>query len=182
MRHQTIIAALLLFGCLSGFGQTVTTAAHTSTTSLPPIGLASSETLQVNVANTTPASASSTPQSCTGSIVFYNSSGAMIGPAKPFTIASGQIFSAQLPYSAAEAGGSRVEIRAEVSLSASLPTSTAGALPVFPPACLLASSLETYDTASGVTHVFFTGASPQVLGTVVRTGVFGTTTSSPPAQ
>jgi hypothetical protein len=110
-------------------------------TNFPPVGLASSETAQVNVVNLAAAA------SCKGSISFFNASGAAIGSAAPFTIATGQIFSASLPFSAAGASGARAVIRGLVTLTDAT--------------CAVASSLETFDTTTGVTHVFHAaGAAP----------------------
>jgi hypothetical protein len=133
-----------------------------STVNLPVVGLASSETAQVNVVNlansfqfTTGAfSSRSSTASCTGAISFYDASGSAIGAATPFTIGSGQIFSATVPYSAIipadppPSGNGRTTIRATVTINR-----TSGSNPP----CTLASNIETYDTASGVTHVHVDG-------------------------
>jgi hypothetical protein len=128
-----------------------------------PVGLAPSETAQVNVVNTTqvPTSISTLvpPPSpaCTGTISFLNATGAVIGKPTPFTVAPGQVFSATLPYgSAGVTGGARAEIRGEVQLLAT-PSATANAI-VFSP-CSLSYSFETFDTSTGVTHVFNGAAS-----------------------
>lgn len=150
-------------------GQTaISPVAQSSTTSLPPVGLASTETAQVNVVNSAPASAGS--GTCTGSIAFYNSAGAIIGSATDFKVTNGEIFSVTLPYSSAQAtSNSRIVIRAEVSLNFNAPTATGLA----PPACMLGGSLETYDTSSGVTHVFFPLGSLITPLAAIRTGVIG---------
>jgi len=127
---------------------TTTPSTVTRQSSFPPAGLASSETMQVNVANIATASPSGTAASCTGTISFINSSGTTIGTAASFTLASGHGSSASLPYSQAGAGGTRAEIRGVVAV-----TATPGSgVP-----CALVSSLETYDTSTGVTHVFLAG-------------------------
>ena len=66
------------------------------------------------------------------------------------TAFSGQTFSAKLPYATTAASG-RTVVRGEVSV-----TVTPGT------ACVLATTLETYDTTTGVTHVFFAG--PELQG------------------
>jgi hypothetical protein len=43
--------------------------------------------------------------------------------------------------------------------------------PLLPP-CALASSLETYDTATGVTHAFVSGVAAQGLTAVIRSAMF----------
>jgi hypothetical protein len=124
---------------------------------LPVVGLASSETAQVNVVNLASTFlfiigdfSSGTTAACTGAISFYDSSGNAIGSATSFTINSGQIFSATVPYSAIvpadrpPTGNGRTTIRATVALN----RTTSGGIP-----CSPSSNIETFDTASGVTHV-----------------------------
>jgi len=116
---------------------------------LPVVGLAISETAQINVVNLAPASFSGTAASCTGTITFYNASGSAIASPTSFTIGSGQISSASLPHSETGATG-RTSVRGVVAL-----TRTVGAgVP-----CALASNIETYDTETGVTHVHAGGGS-----------------------
>lgn len=126
------------------------TLAQTSTFQFPPVGLAPSETAQVSVVSTTAAVSGVPAPSCTGTISFYNAAGASIGTATGFTVGSGQIFSATLPHDAAGGAGSRVIIAAQVAITAQ-------------PGCLLSSSLETWDTSSGATHLFYSRAAPQLL-------------------
>jgi hypothetical protein len=136
--------------------------------SFPPVGFAFPETLQVNLVNqplallevispngcslcstfqipTTSASAIAT--SCTGTITFTNSAGTKIGASVPFTVATGQIFSAPLPFSMTGYSGFRGEILASVQGTSTLPSTNL---------CSLTISLETFDTNTGVTHVFLT--------------------------
>lgn len=152
-------------------GQTaISPVAQSSTTSLPPVGLASTETAQVNVVNSAPASAGS--GTCTGSIAFYNAAGAIIGSATDFKVTNGEIFSAKLPYSSAQAtGDSRIVIRAEVTLNFNAQTVEGSAVP--PQPCMLGGSLETYDTSSGVTHLFFPLGNLVTPLAAIRTGVIG---------
>jgi hypothetical protein len=129
---------------------------------LPVVNLASSETAQISVVNLASSfmAASGTvtasiTASCTGSITFYGSTGTAIAPATSFTVGSGQIFSASLPYAdisqnnVVSANGGRTPIRGVVTI-----TETAGS----GAPCTLASSLETYDTATGVTNVHLDGS------------------------
>lgn len=160
-----------LFSALLVFGQSTTSNSETSATNLPPVGLASTETAQVNVVNTAPASSTATPGTCSGSIAFYDVNGNMLGSATDFKIASGQIFSAKLPYASAESSGdSRIVIRAVITVMTVSAALGNGISPVLPLPCFLQSSLETYDTSSGVTHVFFGAAAPQPVAVVLRTG------------
>ena len=66
-RIVQVSCAGLLFAAVAAFGRT-TPLTHTSTSSLPAVGLASSETAQVNVVNTAPASPAGVASACTGSI------------------------------------------------------------------------------------------------------------------
>src|SRR5690242_17614359 len=97
---------LPLVAAAAAMGQT--SATTTRSTSLPPIGLAASETAQVSVVNLATATSGGTAASCTGSISFVNASGATIGTASSFTVTSGQTFSKALPYSTTAASGRTV--------------------------------------------------------------------------
>src|SRR5580700_3376206 len=117
--------------------------------SFPPVGLASSETAQVNVVNiaTAPSSATATAPSCSGTVTFLNAGGTAIGKATSFTTTGSQVFSTQLTFSQLGVASSdtRGEFVASVQLSGPF-TSFGG--------CSLVFSLETFDTTSGVTHVY----------------------------
>lgn len=132
---------------------------------LPPVGVASSETVQVNVVNNanTPTAPDAAAPLCSGTIAFYSASGSIIGTATSFAIGNGQIFSASLPYSATGATGARTVVRVTITLTATW----AGIVP--PPACALGSSLETFDTLTGATHAFVAGTTPPLTGFI--TGV-----------
>jgi hypothetical protein len=147
--------------------------------SFPPVGLAFPETLQINLVNrpsplfaaispigictlcttigvpvagstgaialaTTSPAATTT---CTGTITFTNALGKSIGTPVPFTVPSGQIFSAPLPFSMTGYTGFRGEILASVQGTTTLPSTNV---------CSLTMSLETFDTNTGVTHIFLT--------------------------
>ncbi|HTS48613.1 MAG TPA: hypothetical protein VMH05_11760 [Bryobacteraceae bacterium] len=119
----------------------------TRTITLPPAGLGSTETAQINVVNVAANSSTGTAASCTGTISFLNSAGSTIGSATPFTLSSGQLSSASLPFSSAGLSGVRGEIRAQIQL-----TTTSGV------PCAPSFSFETFDTSSGATHLYL--ASP----------------------
>lgn len=131
-----------LLAGLTAMAQTTTSSSSTVTQDLnyPPIGLASSETAQINVANLAAASSSGTAAACSGTVSFLSAAGAAIGTASSFTLTSGQISSISLPYS--KVGGSgRTEVRGVIML-----TETPGSgVP-----CELVSSLETYDTSTAL--------------------------------
>jgi hypothetical protein len=113
----------------------------------PPVGLASSETAQLNVVNIAPASTANneTAPACTGTITYANASGKAIGAPTSFTTTGSQVSSTQLTFSQLAASGTRAEFVASVQLTRSLPATEP---------CSLVFSLETFDTSSGVTHVY----------------------------
>jgi hypothetical protein len=159
-RIRIPVVITLALGGINAVAQT-TTNTVTRTFTFPAIGLGPSETAQVNVVNQSGATSSGTATSCSGTIAFMNSSGAAIGSATPYSdVTSGQIFSATLPFSSFSASSSRQVFRAVVTL---VETLGEGLLP-----CSLGVSLETYDTASGVTHAVLTAAQvvPALLGPV----------------
>ena len=156
-----LISAFLAAGAIA---QTTTTSGTvTRQTTTPPIGLGSPETAQINVVNTATTVSGGTAASCTGSISFLNASGTTIGSATTFTVGSGQISSVTLPFSKAGASSTRTEIRGVVSLTV---TTGSGAAP-----CALATSLETYDSSTGATHVYL--ASPDGGGDYLGGGPGG---------
>jgi hypothetical protein len=144
--------------------QTSTSSIISRIVNLPVVNLASSETAQVNLVNLAasfisssgPVTVSSTA-SCTGTVTFYGTTGTAIAPATSFTVGTGQISSASLPYAdisqnnVVSANGGRTPIRAVVTINASAVTLTQTVGSGAP--CTLASSLETYDTSTGVTNV-----------------------------
>jgi hypothetical protein len=164
MTSKAIIPAFsagVFFMALSAFGQIVIPSgpfAPAPLSQFPPIGLAAGETAQVNVINTATQSTGGAAPSCTGTITFYNASGSMIGAATSFAVGSGQIFSVTRPYASTGASGSRTVVR--VAIVSTVVEIGPEASP--PPPCALASSLETYDSATGVTHVFVTGLAAQI--------------------
>lgn len=139
------LTAIVILLASSAFAQTTTTSA-TRSFDYPPVGLASSETMQINVLNSAMASSSGTAASCTGTIAFTSATGAALGTAASFTVTSGEIFSATLPFAKTAATGTRAEVVGVVSV-----TTTSGT------PCGMRTSLETFDTATGVTHVYLAG-------------------------
>jgi hypothetical protein len=123
----------------------------TSPLNLPVVGLASSETVQVNVVDLLQPSLdilplTSTPAACSGTIVFYNAAGSAIGNPASFSLNAGQISWAALRYSdvSGGSGNARSVVRATVTTTAP---------------CSLNTNIETYDTTTGVTHVHVEGPS-----------------------
>ena len=144
------------FGPSLAFGQGAPTAPTTATRdfSFPPVGLASSETAQLNLVNIAPvptATGAAAP-SCTGTITFADASGKTIGTPANFTTTGSQVSSTQLPFSQlpVPTSGSRAEFVANVQLTLSFPEKAP---------CALTFSLETFDTTSGVTHVYLGNSS-----------------------
>jgi len=139
------LTAIVILFASSAFAQTTTTSG-TRSFDYPPAGLAASETMQINVLSSATASSSGTAASCTGTISFTSAAGAALGTAASFTVSSGEIFSAALPFAKTAATGTRTEVVGVVSI-----TTTAGT------PCGLRTSLETFDTETGVTHVYLAG-------------------------
>jgi hypothetical protein len=129
------------------FGQTTTTTTRDVT--IGPIGVGSTETIQINVVNLASNSSTGTAASCTGSITFNNTTGNPIGTSTPFTVISGQIFSATLPFAKISTSTARTEVTGVVAMT----TSSTSRTP-----CDLRFSLETFDTTTGATHVYVSGA------------------------
>src|SRR5215467_5035666 len=116
-RNCPPLCAGVLITVISAFGQTTGTLSDgTVWLQLPPVGLAVSETAQVNVVNTgVPPLTGGVGPYCDGSIVFYDIGGSVLGtpnaipggPTTPtpgtFSLEGGQTFSAALPFSSANA-------------------------------------------------------------------------------
>jgi len=154
---RTLILGISLAG-VSLFGQSAgsATASISSFPQFAPVGVAPSETLQVNLANIATASGSSNPlPQCTGTLTFYNAGGQVIGDGTSlgFAVAAG-ILSVPLTYSAIGGSGQRAIVRVDIKLS-SATLSTADNPRT--PACILLSSLEIYDTATGAIHAVVMG-------------------------
>lgn len=138
IKHSTITQSawgLFLVGA-SGFAQ-----------SLPPVGLAASETAQINLVNTA-------GPDTNGTVTFYDYTGAQIGTSTNFTIGTAQIFSVKLPFSLTKASGARTVVRPEIAGGI---VNGSGLTPPSLPPCSLTFSLETYDSVTGVTHIFSSG-------------------------
>jgi len=169
--------AVLFMVAFCAFGQTTSTntITYTTTSNLPPVGLAPSETAQVILVNTAsaPATASTTatPAPCTGSVAFFNASGTQIGTGT-FSVAAGKMSSVSLAGSSL-VPASRAIIRAEIvntvtvtetmtGVPVSIPSGTSsGTLILAAPSCTLGSSLEIFDTATGAIHAFIPGNAVQ---------------------
>ena len=119
----------------------------------PPLGLGSTETAQISVVNNSANAGNGTAASCTGTILFMDANGANLGSPNQFTVTSGQIFSVSLPFASSGATGTRTQIGGRVTL-----TQTASD-PKVP--CALDFSFQTFDTATGASHVLLGSSIPQ---------------------
>ena len=128
--------------------QTTSSTTVTRDLNTGPVGVGSTETIQINVINLAANASNGTAASCTGSITFNNSTGNAIGTSTSFTVTAGQIFSASLPFSKIASGTARTEVNGVIALTT---TSTSQA------PCQLHYSLETYDTTTGATHAYVSG-------------------------
>ena len=128
----------------------------------PPVGLASSETASITVANTATASSSpaatGTAPACTGTISFSNANG-VIGTPASFTVGSGGLQTVTLSFASAGLTGNRGEIQGRVSLATSSATSSTAPAP-----CSLMLSLETYDSTTFATHAVLSNATMVLAG------------------
>jgi hypothetical protein len=150
IRNLRLLFALAAVMTASALAQTNT---RTSEFAFPLVGLASTETIGVNLINlaSTPTNSSATAASCTGSVSFINATtGATIGTATSFTLAANAATSATLAFSSTGLASPRGLVRAVVSQTLA---------PGVP--CQLSASLNTYDTTTGVTHVFLTATGAQ---------------------
>lgn len=157
MRYFVSLALMIAAAAPFAAAQFATTTPPTVTreSSYPPIGLASTETMQVNLVNLASNATSSTgtvttAASCTGSVTFLNAAGATIGVANPFNVAQHSIVSVLLPFTKSSIAGVRGEVRVEITTTT--PTGKNS------PPCSLQTSLETYDTTTGATHIFLGNA------------------------
>lgn len=140
---------LFVLAAGSALAQT-TTSTRTSEFSFPLVGLASTETIGVNLINLASNTSSGTAASCTGTVAFLNSAGTTIGTATSFTLAADAVQSVTLAFSSSGLPSPRGLIRAVLTstFTSNVP-------------CNLSSTLNTYDTTTGVTHVFLTGSGIQ---------------------
>ncbi len=156
MKNYTYLNLIAIAGltALSAMAQSVTTttAAFTRTTNLPPFGLGTTETARINLTNIAVASQAGTAASCEGAIAFLNAAGATIGTATPFKIGTLATTSVSLPFSGAGLTGPHGVLRAAITVNHPATTSTSPA-----PPCSLLSSLETFETISGATHLYIPG-------------------------
>ena len=129
------------------------TTSTTRSTTIGPVGVGSTETVQITVANlaSNPTNGGNAA-SCAGSITFNDATGKAIQAATNFTVTAGQISSVSLPFNKIASTGTRAEVIGIVSLTTA--NSNANRTP-----CSLRYALETFDTQTGATHVYLSGSS-----------------------
>src|SRR5439155_22922295 len=94
-------------------------------------------------------SAAGTEAACVGNITFTTPAGATVGTATPFTLASGQVVTARVPFATLAVSGTRGVIRGIINETISTATPR--------PPCSLSFSFQTFDTGTGATHALLTG-------------------------
>jgi hypothetical protein len=147
---KTFVCSLIaVTGMSVAFADSTTSASVTPIINLPPVGLGSTQTLEVNVANVASNSSSGTAASCTGTVTFFNAGGTAIGSSQPFTVTAGETSPVHLPFSNTGGTGTRTTVRAVVSLT--IPTSTPR------PPCALSVSVDIFDTNTGATAAVISG-------------------------
>ena len=137
MHKLPLFISALIFGSVC-FAQNV------PVVKFPSVGLASTETVRVSLVNTATALPSGTAASCTGNVAFVNAAGATIGSATNFTVASLATSSVSLAFAQSGFASPRGQVR--VVVTATIPQTNV-------PPCNLMISVETMDSATGVTHV-----------------------------
>ena len=153
IRKLVVTSFLAAALAVSAFAQGSTSTSTTTQNFLfPPVGLGSTETAQVNVVNIASASSGGTAASCTGSISFASSTGAVIGKATAFTVGTGQIASVSLPFGTSGFAATRGEFVATLTLTVTRPSTAP---------CSLVFSLESFATATGETHILLTNSASE---------------------
>jgi len=157
MSLRTLLLILSCTACIStAVAQTTTT--NTRQFTFPVVAFGSNETLEINVINVAANSTATggAAASCTGSVAFRNSSGAAIGNPATFTLTSGQITSARLPFASSLSASGREAVRAVVDIT--VPTTT------LRPPCSLQFSVEIIDASTNATHVYISAGSLTTAG------------------
>jgi hypothetical protein len=157
MKNLNISFALAVVLTGSAFAQVSVT--RTSEYTFPLVGLASTETIGVNLVNGDAITTNGNAASCTGSVAFMNAAGTTIGTATPFTLAAKVATSINLPFSSSGLTGIRGLIRTVVT------TTTTSGIP-----CSLSYSLNTFDTSTGATHIFLVATPPAPIQTFANFG------------
>ncbi|MGA3189616.1 MAG: hypothetical protein ABSF22_21125 [Bryobacteraceae bacterium] len=145
----------------SAFAQNATIS-RTSSFTFPLVALAPTENIEVNLINLATNPTNGNASSCTGTVTFSTASqGTAIGGATSFTLAADAVASItpSVASNVITAGANRVLLKVVVA------STTTPSVP-----CSLSYALNTFDSTTGVTHVFLVGAAPAGQITVVRGG------------
>jgi hypothetical protein len=136
---------------------------RTSNYTFPLVAVAlGSESIEVNLINLANNPTNGNPASCTGSVAFSTvSSGTVIGGTTDFTLAAGAVTSITptVGDNIATTPPNRVLLKVVVTN-----TNTSGV------PCSLAYTLNTFDSATGATHVFLVGAAPPTIVPLTNPG------------
>lgn len=148
-------------------------------TVIPPVGLSSTETIEIDITSAAAGYTTRSADACDGSITFYGPDSSALASPVTFTLAkttrsfltkTTESFSARLPYSALNTKVSRPEISAQISLTA-LPAEFiqpfTGGLPL---PCIAAFSAKTFDNATGVVYVNVAGSTAPETSSMATTG------------
>lgn len=157
MKNFNISFALAVVLTGSAFAQV--SVIRASEYSFPLVGLASTETIGVNLINLDPNSTNGNAASCTGSVAFMTATNPALVGMTTFTLAARVATSINLPFSSSGLTGIRGLIRTVVT------SITTSGIP-----CSLSYSLNTFDTGTGATHVFLVGAAPVSIQPLANLG------------
>lgn len=141
--RRFVATAIAVFSLAAAMAQSGATVTRTFL-----VGLGNTETAQIAVVNLASASSSGPAASCAGSIAFFNAAGTAIGTATTFTLGTGQVASARLPFASVGGAGVRALIRGVVTVTR---TSGSGV------SCTPAATLDTFDNSNGVTNHRYAG-------------------------
>lgn len=127
---------------------------------VPPVGLSSTETLQLDIRNASAGYSGLSAGTCDGSVTFYGQDGSVVAAPTTFTLENtASSFSAQVRNAQLGTVILRPEVSAQISLTAlPLPSSPGPPASAVPP-CIAAFSVKIYDTLSGVIHAYAVGQS-----------------------
>jgi len=178
------IGAVSVLPCLSGHNSCEMIFSWESTPTqvivLPPVRLASTETAQIDLISSVAGFTGVPAASCDGSMRFFGADGSAIGTTANFLVGGTTppgVVSAQLPYVSSGATGSPATVSAQIALTPH------GAV-LYPasavPKCVVAFSMKTFDTATGVTHAFVTGQSVQDTASTATAGPVSAPARRPP--
>lgn len=127
---------------------------------IPPVGLSSTETLQLDIRSASAGYTGLSAGTCDGSVTFYGQDGSVVTAPTNFTLENAaSSFSAHVGSAQLSTALLRPAVSAQISLTAlPLPTIPVPSAPAVLP-CIAAFSVKIYDTLSGVMHAYAVGQS-----------------------